>query len=546
MRFFSSSIGPRRAALEPRRAALAIILLIAAALRLDGVRQPLVDVFSWRQSSTAMMADNFYRTDPNIFFPEVNWTGPGPNYQGREFQSVSYLASIFYRIFGQRDWIGRGVSIAFSVWGVFALYQLTRRAWDEERALAVALMYALLPGAIFIDRSFLPDGAMLALTVTTLWMYLAHLQTGRRNYLIAAAVIGVWAFLTKLPGIVALAPMAYATVSVLRKRHALDRRALRPILLALILGMLPVAAYYAWAIYLGTHYPPYHVAGSGNWIWATGIDTFAREKFYLESTFKNLRWWLWTPPMIALASLGFVIPPTWRARRDDATRDVPAAAVRAPWLFHLWLVGCVGLYVVGARELSENPWNLHVFNIAAAAMAGNALVALTALIRRGKLGSIWRTTLVIALGAVILIRGHKAVEMMRRPRAEHSYLLGLALRDRTAPGDLVVTIADDVGDPIAIYYSGRRGWVFPPAHMPHVWKPWNRMPADAKQSIAMFEDLRQRGAKWLGIVTGPRDDTPGREHFWIEHPELIAHINATCELVEKSGAWVLYRIKSPH
>ena len=51
---------------------LLTILLVAAALRLQDMRQPLVDAFSWREASTAMMADNFYQTSWNIFFPEVN------------------------------------------------------------------------------------------------------------------------------------------------------------------------------------------------------------------------------------------------------------------------------------------------------------------------------------------------------------------------------------------------------------------------------------------------------------------------------------------
>jgi nitrate reductase gamma subunit len=60
---------------------LIAILVAAALLRFNHITQPFVDAFSWRQSSTAMMAENFYRRNWNIFYPEVNWTGPGPNYQ---------------------------------------------------------------------------------------------------------------------------------------------------------------------------------------------------------------------------------------------------------------------------------------------------------------------------------------------------------------------------------------------------------------------------------------------------------------------------------
>ncbi|HUH32960.1 MAG TPA: hypothetical protein VLZ28_03350, partial [Daejeonella sp.] len=85
---------------------LILILLVAFAMRGQMINQPFIDAFSWRQASTAMMAENFFKTSWNIFYPEVNWTGVGPGYQGREFQTVSYLAAIAYTIFGQHDYIG--------------------------------------------------------------------------------------------------------------------------------------------------------------------------------------------------------------------------------------------------------------------------------------------------------------------------------------------------------------------------------------------------------------------------------------------------------
>ena len=92
--------------------ALAAVLVIAAALRLEDIRQPLVDAFSWREASTAMMADNFWLRSWNVFYPEVSWTGPGPSYQGREFQIVSYIAAVFYQLFGWHDWFGRAIAAA--------------------------------------------------------------------------------------------------------------------------------------------------------------------------------------------------------------------------------------------------------------------------------------------------------------------------------------------------------------------------------------------------------------------------------------------------
>ena len=119
---------------------IVLILILAAILRSNNITQPFIDDNAWRESSVAMMAQNFYQRSWNIFYPEVNWGGPGPGYQGREFQTVSYMTALLYIIFGQHDWVGRCVIVAFALFGIFALYQLIRRVWDEPRAIAAAAL----------------------------------------------------------------------------------------------------------------------------------------------------------------------------------------------------------------------------------------------------------------------------------------------------------------------------------------------------------------------------------------------------------------------
>ena len=241
------------------------ILVLGAVLRFNNITQPLIDNFNWRQASTAMMASNFYHKSWNIFYPEVSWTGSSPGYQGREFQTVSYIAALLYLVAGEHDWIGRSVAVLFGLWGIFALYQLVRRVWDEERALLSAAVMAVLPGSIFIERSFLPDPAMVALVTTSVWMLVAYLQTDRLRFLLLAGVIGAWGVLTKLPGLVVGFAMLYATLTILRRRHWLNRRKIAVMSIVVALALVPVTLYYLWAVHLGRSYPPYHIAGEGNW-----------------------------------------------------------------------------------------------------------------------------------------------------------------------------------------------------------------------------------------------------------------------------------------
>jgi hypothetical protein len=75
------------------------------------------------------------------------------------------------------------------------------------------------------------------------------------------------------------------------------------------------------------------------------------------------------------------------------------------------------------------------------------------------------------------------VRWMYRNYARETRELGLALARISQPSDLVVTVANDIGDPGAIYYSQRRGWVFPPA-WPNV--NWAGDISDESVAIQLF------------------------------------------------------------
>jgi len=510
---------------------LITIFTVAAIVRFNHINQPFVDVFSWRQASTAMMADNFYRINWNIFYPEVSWGGIGPNYQGREFQTVSYIAALLYRLVGQQDWVGRSVAVVFGLWGIFALYQLVRRVWDEKRAIAAAMVMAILPGSIFIERSFLPDPAMVALVTTSLWLLVVYLQTERWHFLFWAGAIGMWGFLSKITGLIIGIPMLYATATILYRQRMLYPRKLITIGVGGVLMLTPVIAYYLWARHLSLSYPPYHFAGSGNWLWSDGLNKWLSQKYFLPQLVDNFTYWLWTWPTIILVGLGlFCRPPGTLDNQEDLPRL--ETQTQAPWLFHWWFVASLIYYVIGAKELVHNPWNFQIMNPVAAALAGHGLVSITSVQTR-----VVRWIPFVIAGTFILIiglLGHTNLKAMySRPYGEESYHLGLRLRHYSQPGELVVTMASDLGDPNALYYSQRRGWTFPPASNEI---DWSKFPEDDSDSIRMFESLQKMGADWLGVANERKKD------FWVDHPRLVKYIQNNCRFVEKNKYGVIYQI----
>jgi len=139
----------------------------------------------------------------------------------------------------------------------------------------------------------------------------------------------------------------------------------------------------------------------------------------------------------------------------------------------------------------------------------------------------------LVLAAVLFYSVRTLPDLYKPRHAYQSYRMGLALRGVTSPKDLVVTVANDIGDPVAIYYSRRRGWVFPPAR-PH--SPWGQMPDDDALSIALYEDLREQGAGWFAVA-GER--VP---YLRESHPLLFAHIEKTSHKAVEDPNFTIYRL----
>nr|WP_277882690.1 glycosyltransferase family 39 protein [Oscillatoria sp. FACHB-1406] len=441
------------------------------------------------------------------------------------------MAAMLYHIVGQQDWVGRSIAASFGIWGIFALYQLVRRVWDEEHALVSAAVMAILPGSIFIERSFLPDPAMVALVTTSLWFAVAYCQSDRPRYLVLAGVFGTWGFLSKIPGLIVGIPALYAIWVILGRRQQRSPKKLLLIAGAAVASLIPVIAYYLWARHLSLSYPPYHFAGSGNWVWDSGLAKWLKHSYFIPHLNAQFNNWIWTAPVILLVAVGLCFPPP---RRQEDKESGLNSTPHAPWLFHWWLLGGLAYYAIGAKELVTNPWNFHLINPVAAAFAAHGMIAIAS-----SWNSSLRTPRALAIIVVFLLViggfGQSSLERMYRPYADQSRKLGLALDRVARPDDLVVTIATDIGDPIAIYYSRRRGWTFPPANN----VGWNELPKNDDDAIQLFEELRESGADWFGVSARQTNN------LWKNYSKLAQHIERTCQFHSQSKDWLIYRILSP-
>jgi hypothetical protein len=408
---------------------------------------------------------------------------------------------------------------------------------------------AVLPGSIFIERSFLPDPAMVALVTTSFWLLIRYLRTERRRYLVFAGLIGALGFCTKITGLIVGLPMAYACIATLGKKHTLSSSRLVALGIFSILTLVPVALYYLWARHLAASFPPYHFAGAGNWLWHDGIRAWWGQNFFWPKLSQRLHDWLWTNPVIILATLGLLLPTLTRNHHRVSAPERPNqhSSRKIPWVFHVWLLAGLFYYIIGAKELAENPWNLHILAPPVAALSGHGIVLLAELFSRvlkkfrSGLSSRLHQSVILSLTAflllfIIMLAGQRGLRWMYFPYAEESYQMGLALREVTQPDDLVITLANDLGDPVGIFYSHRRGWVFPPAEP---GQSWGRLRDNDHENIRLLAGLRKSGADWLGIVNEQWQD------LGENHSTFMKYISSISTLESKSKDWIIYRISPP-
>ncbi len=194
-----------------RNVALAAILLLALALRLKGIHDPILDHPGWRQGDTASIAKNFATLQYNVFYPQTNYDGPPPNYVELELQIVPFIAATLYKIVGVHEVLGRLVTIAFSLGTVALLAFFGRWLFASEIAgLFAALLYAIMPGSIYYGRTFTPDATMVFFLTAALYaiskMFVDDERWSARTAISATALLAL-AFLAKPVSLAALVPI---------------------------------------------------------------------------------------------------------------------------------------------------------------------------------------------------------------------------------------------------------------------------------------------------------------------------------------------------
>jgi 4-amino-4-deoxy-L-arabinose transferase-like glycosyltransferase len=436
---------------KPTLAAVLLLVLLTAAVRLPGVQRPLLGNFATKNVAYAMIARNWASGEAWPWFPTLDLLADGrPAWHLLEVPLSAYLAGGMWRLCGgSLDLWGRAVSIALSAASTAMLFVLVKRWHGTAAAWGASCAWALSPVSIIYGQSFMLEASVAFLTLGVIGSWCRWLERGRGAWLVIFGLAFAALLLTKVYMIVLLLPLgalwwrgrqtaAGETPAADFAAGGPQRKPIRGLAMgvALLLAILPAAAWVAlvWQVSDPKHSSSARVyyslrESADRHDWPHPIVRSA--KFYRQAL-DNLSGVVLTPLGIALALAGLANP-AWR--RHGA-----------------WL-GAMGL-LIAALPLKFHEMNYYYVVILPplCILIGLGWQLVSQRLRPGKLAT--ACMLVVAAG---FAARYSARPAFVTPEEDQAVLeAAAAVRALTRPEAPVVTVHGSTID--LLYYCRRRGW----------------------------------------------------------------------------------------
>lgn len=411
---------------------LGLILLAGLAARLHNVTAPPNDSIIWRQTQTLMIAQKYYESRLNIFFPQVFWrtmdSVPEHGYVGgTELNVTPFLTALLYYVFGTADWVGRIIPIFFSILGLAYFHRMTHRFCGARAAAFSTSLLCFAPRYLFLGRVQMPESFMFCMMFMAVYYFDRWLERDGCRFFPHAVAACVMMLLAKPQTVFMAMPMVFV---VLWRHGVTSVRHVRLYgFLAAVLA--PAAAFYFWSFVVVPSRTG--IALQGPSILTYGFDMLRHSEFY-ERIWESTRTGSVGGALTALGIAGLVVP----ARR------------RRGWFPHVFLLGAVSSIFMMPGMHYHNNYYQTLFAPPAAMLAAGFLSFLSA--RRP-----WAFAAlpVVAVAIVQSVQSSGDLFAFHPARGAH-YLCGTWIRRHSSTDDRVLVAEQD---PSTLYFADRTGWI---------------------------------------------------------------------------------------
>lgn len=282
-----------------------VLIGLLFAVRLFHITDPPIEVsHNWRQTTSMMVARNFYQEDNNIFYPRLDDRGAKTGIVGMEFPLLSYSIYLVSNTVGYDHWYGRLINLIVVSFGIWFFYRLVGLYFDRRVALYAAIAFSF--SALFhLARKVMPDPMALSLIIIGLYYGVIYLRSGKWKFLIAYFLFALLGVLVKIPFGIYLALLIFPLI----KSHLTLLHKFSFCLVSSIILWAVFTWYFIWNVHLSETYGLWYNNGR---TWAEGwneiishpAETLA--KFYFNAFHGYL--------FFAVAMLGLVYA-AWKKKK---------------------------------------------------------------------------------------------------------------------------------------------------------------------------------------------------------------------------------------
>lgn len=447
-----------------------LVLGFAFLLRLYKIDTPVADWHSWRQSDTASVTREYVKQGVDFLHPQYQDISDIPsgefNPQGWrmvEFPLVNGVLASMVR--SQPTWdvvvVSRVASALATLVAIASFGWLIWRLHDPITGVVTAVVWTLLPYAIYYGRAILPEPFLLAMVGVALVSWYAWLtrQKGGSLWLLATVVTGAIALLIK-PMAVFYAP-AFVGLLCQRNERWLVKGKIRWSVVAVIAGavvmaVLPLIGWRRWIQHFPAGIPASDWLLNGNGIRLKP----AWWRWLFADRIGRLMFGYWGAPVLLFGLVGSL--PAWPKGRFRSWKAKLQAGGQFIWSGlerngTLW--GAAGgmfayLVIFATGNVQHDYYQIVIVPVMCWLWAMGAL----SLIRWAptlpqRLGMIVGVTVIGAFSALFAWYFVKDLYNINNWAIVHA---GQAV-DRLTPPDALV-IAPYMGDTAFLFQTNRRGW----------------------------------------------------------------------------------------
>lgn len=190
--------------------AVAFVVLFGFFARAATFKSPLLDHHGWRQADTAAIARNFVEERFNPLYPQVDWRGAQPNgYVATGFELSAVIVAAIATMTGFHPEIGRLVSSIAFIASALLVWSIVRRRYGDVAGAGATFLYAFgFPLALYMERAFMNEALLIALSLACLATTQRYLASGGAGWWVVTIALGALIGITKPTYLVIVAPVA--------------------------------------------------------------------------------------------------------------------------------------------------------------------------------------------------------------------------------------------------------------------------------------------------------------------------------------------------